>query len=169
VLWNTTSKHRQKKFMLTIKTHLSSSDIHGIGLFASEPIPAGAVIWKFSEMVDRVYSEKAFLKICRTSPEHCLTHFLNASYLRGGRYFYLTDNARFINHSNNSSNIAFVDDNTEVALRDISAGEELLEDYQLCYDATDFFFQELSDPDPLHYIQTVCTENLCYDYRTNIS
>ncbi len=155
--------------MLTIKTYLSPSDIHGIGLFASKSIPAGTVVWKFSNMVDRVFSEKDFLEICRTSPEPCLAHFLNASYLRGGNYFYLTDNARFINHSDKLRNIAFVNDYTEVALRDISAGEELLEDYQLSYDAMDFFFQERSDPDPLHYLQTFGAKALDHDHHTNIS
>jgi SET domain-containing protein len=30
--------------MMTVKTHLAPSKIHGIGLFASEPIPKGTVI-----------------------------------------------------------------------------------------------------------------------------
>ena len=56
--------------------------------------------------------------------------------------FYLTDNSRFINHSE-QANIAFIDDYTEVSLRKINSEEEILENYLLSYDASDFFFQEI--------------------------
>ena len=52
-------------------------------------------------------------------------------------------------------NISFIDDYTEVAVRDIDAHEELLENYLLAYDKTDFFFQELLDPDPYQYINSL--------------
>ena len=110
--------------MLTIKTFLAPSAVHGIGLFAAEPISAGEVVWKFNKLVDRVYSEKAFLNICLNSPDDGLAHLLNATYLRGGKFYYLTDNARFINHSEDSCNVVFDDDLTEVASREISIGEE---------------------------------------------
>jgi hypothetical protein len=48
-----------------------------------------------------------------------LQHLLNSFYRKGGRYFYFTDNARFIKHSEQFANICFVDDYTEIALRDI--------------------------------------------------
>ena len=154
--------------MLTIKTFLAPSAVHGIGLFAAEPIAVGEVVWKFNKLVDRVYSEKTFLKICLNSPDDGLAHLLNASYLRGGKFYYLTDNARFINHSEDFSNIVFEDDLTEVALREITTGEELLENYLLSYDRTDYFFRETFDPDPLHYVQTICNKELGYAYRADL-
>lgn len=141
--------------MLTIKTYLAPSAIHGIGLFAAEDIPVRTQVWRFNPLMDKIYSEQTFLKICRQSPEYSLKHFLNSSYRRGGRYFYLTDNARFINHAAETANIAFRDDYSEVTLRQIMAGEELLENYQLSYDNNDFFFQEMSNPDPYLYLTSM--------------
>lgn len=138
--------------MLTIKTYLAPSSVHGIGLFAAEDIPAHTVVWKFNNHIDKVFSELAFLRICQGLDDFGLKHFLNSCYRRAGRYFYLTDNARFINHSDRLDNIIFADDNAEVTVRDINAGEELLENYYHAYDSGDFFFQELFDPDPYTYV-----------------
>ena len=138
--------------MLTINTYLAPSPVHGIGLFAAEFIPAGSPVWKFNRYIDKIFKKDIFLAICSRLDDCSLRHLLNSSYSRGGRYFYLTDNARFINHSDMSDNICFLDDFTEVAARDIEAHEELLENYLLAYDKTDFFFQELLNPDPYQYI-----------------
>jgi len=141
--------------MLTVNTYLAPSTVHGIGLFAAEPIPAGTVVWRFNRHIDKCFSRKTFLAICQGVDQCSLRHLLNSSYRRGGRYYYLTDNARFINHSADHDNIVFTDDYTETALRDIAAHEELLENYQYAYDTSDFFFQELVNPDPYLYLQAL--------------
>lgn len=141
--------------MLTINTYLAPSPVHGIGLFAAEFIPAGSTIWKFNRYIDKIFKKEVFLAICNRLDACSLRHLLNSSYCRGGRFFYLTDNARFINHSEQYDNVSFMDDYTEVALRDISAHEELLENYLAAYDKSDFFFQELLNPDPHQYITTL--------------
>lgn len=152
--------------MLTVKTYLAPSSIHGIGLFAAENIPANSIVWQYDEHIDRIYSEEIFFDICRKTHKCTLPHLLNSSYKRGGRYFYLTDNARFINHAV-PANIAFVDDYTERTLRTIRAGEEILENYLLAYDASDFFFQEIVNPDPAVFINAVLQKEVshaeCYD------
>ena len=141
--------------MLTVKTYLAPSHVHGIGLYAGEDISAQTIIWQYNCHIDRVFSMDLFLKTCDGLNDFALKHFLNSTYRRGGRYFYLTDNARFINHSEDRNNILFVDDFTEISLRDIKAGEELLENYLISYDPGDFFFHEINDPDPYHYIVTL--------------
>jgi len=108
--------------MLTVKTYLAPSSIHGIGLFATELIPANSIVWQYNEHIDNIYSEDHFLNICQNTLKNTLQHLLNCSYKRGGKYFYLTDNARFINHSD-QANIAFVDDYKEIALREINPNE----------------------------------------------
>lgn len=155
--------------MLTINTYLAPSAVHGIGLFAAEEIPSHSVVWKFNPLIDKIYSEQTFLKICRKSPEHSLKHFLNASYRKGGRYFYLTDNARFINHSQESANIAFRDDYCELALRKIMPHEELLENYLMSYDTSDFFFREMADPDPYHYLAAIVNPDSLYAHSRDLS
>jgi len=140
--------------MLTVKTYLAPSAIHGIGLFAAETIPANEIIWQYSEHIDKIYSEALFLHLCQNLNLYTLQHFLNSTYKRGGRYFYLTDNSRFINHSE-QANIAFIDDYTEVSLRKINSEEEILENYLLSYDASDFFFQEIVNSDPLSFLSKI--------------
>jgi hypothetical protein len=139
--------------MLIVETYLAPSRVHGIGLFAANDIPAHAVVWKFKSFIDTVLPPERFLRLCREVDHFTLQHLMNSTYRRNNRYYYLTDNARFINHSTESCNIAFADDHTEIALRDIKRGEELLEDYTLSYDETDFFFSELVNPDPHTYLQ----------------
>lgn len=146
--------------MLTVKTYLAPSSVHGIGLFAAEDIPAQSVVWKFNDHVDKQFSHEHFLRICNDLNECTLKHFLNSSYRRGGSYFYLTDNARFVNHAPLQKNIIFIDDYTEIALKDIKANEELFEDYNHSYDPTDFFFQELHNPDPNIYISHMVMHGL---------
>jgi len=141
--------------MLTVNTYLAPSPVHGIGLFAAEFIPAGSTVWKFNRYIDKIFKREVFLAICSRLDTCSLRHLLNSSYSRGGRFFYLTDNARFINHSQEYDNVCFMDDYTEVALRDIQAHEELLENYLKAYDKNDFFFQELLDPDPYQYISSL--------------
>lgn len=141
--------------MLLVETYLAPSGVHGIGLFAGHDIPAGALVWKFQEVIDMVLPPERFLALCRTVDFCALQHLMTATYKRNNQYFYLTDNARFINHSSEGCNIGFINDFTEVALRDIRRGEELLEDYNLAYDASDFFFSERRDSDPYSYLQVM--------------
>ena len=93
-----------------IKRSLRSgkSRIHGTGLFATERIAAGAVLGEL-----------------RTRPAQ-----------RDGPYVLTTDDGafrvlcklRYINHSKRP-NVAYCDDLTVIALRNIKAGEELTHDY----------------------------------------
>ena len=148
--------------MLTVKTYLAPSAVHGIGLYAAEAIPARQVLWRHNPHIDPVYTSDDFLRMCMQLDTTTLQHLLNASYRRGGRYFYITDNARFINHSDDQYNIVFLDDDTEVSTRDIAPGEELLENYLLSYDPVDFFFQELRDPDPHLYLKSIQSPGIEY-------
>lgn len=140
--------------MLTVNTYLGPSQVHGIGLFAAEDIPAGTFVWKYNHHVDKIFNQQSFVTMCRKVDDCCLRHLLSSSYRRGGRYFYLTDNARFINHSNDRDNIVFLNDFVEIAKTDIHAHEEILENYTLAYDTSDFFFMEMVNPDPVGYLQT---------------
>ena len=146
--------------MLTINTYLAPSPVHGIGLYAVEPIKAGSPVWKFNRYIDKIFKHDVFINICSRLDNCSLYHLLNSSYSRGGRYFYLTDNARFINHSEKYDNICFVDDYTEIALRDIEPHEELLENYLESYDKTDFFYYELQNTEPCQYINSIQSAGL---------
>jgi len=154
--------------MLTVKTYLAPSAIHGIGLFAAESIPANTIIWKYNPHIDRIYTETGFLEICRNANSLTLRHLLNSSYRRGGRYFYLTDNSRFINHSE-LPNIVFTDDYTEVSSRKIKANEEILENYLLSYDDSDYFFHEMATPDPLIFLNAFLLQDKHHALHQDLS
>lgn len=105
--------------MLLVRTYTNKSRIHGIGLFAAEPIPAGTPAWQFDPEVDKTsalpYAEPLDKYSWRAE---------------GSLWVLCGDNARFMNHSkhpNIKSNFDLAKPDT--AIRDIAAGEELTVDY----------------------------------------
>jgi SET domain-containing protein len=113
--------------MLKVKTRLGTSGIHGIGLFADQPIPAGAVVWccdGFDQVLPEAYRDEF------------LTHY--GYRRRTGQWVLPADNGRFSNHSETPNtgpaDVAGLVD-AEIALRDIAEGEELTIDYRtICTD-----------------------------------
>jgi uncharacterized protein len=112
--------------MLLVKTYISASSIHGVGLFAAEPIAKGTVIWRFDERVDRRFTKKEREDL----PEPARSFVATYSYPEFvGSDVYLVDgdHARFMNHSDTPNTDCEVD---TVATRIIGVGEELLCDYR---------------------------------------
>ena len=128
--------------MLTVAASLAPSSIHGIGLFADTFIAQGSTVWVYNPVLDQRFTRRRLQVLAATQPNEVLLHFCTYSYKRRGRFWYMGDNARFINHDPLRANIALVDDLREIALRDIQPGEELVENYFDNYDADDFFVQE---------------------------
>ena len=137
--------------MLLIKTKLSLSKIHGVGLFAAEFIPKGTVIWRFHPNLDNVYSKKDLESMDKVHREfletYCFKYF--------GKYYLCNDDARFINHSKTPTcSEVGVNDVTDVDLgytmagQDIAIGEELTSDYSNFggeSDDKDFNLEALTD------------------------
>ncbi|HEX8821397.1 MAG TPA: SET domain-containing protein [Archangium sp.] len=121
--------------MLRVKAHIAPSGIHGIGLFAGEPIPTGTVIWEFEPPVDQRFTPE---EVARMSPE--MKMFLSRyAYSERGTLVLCGDHARFMNHSptpncGNDSTRKFT-----LALRDIAPGEELTDNYATMEDSWDVF------------------------------
>lgn len=114
--------------MLRVKTFLSKSEISGIGVFTVEDIPKGTVTWSYSpyfiskippEEIDKMNSEE---KERLTALDY---YWID----RDGNYVFSLDHDKFMNHSFNP-NILSIDDFSEIAARDIKAGEELTIDYR---------------------------------------
>lgn len=124
--------------MLMVKTKVSDSKIHGIGLFADQDILKGQIIWKFEETSCDVYSLDAFQAMCAQLSLESIIELMHYSYIKDHRVFHIRSDAKHINHSIRP-NIGFLDWTTEVAKKDIKAGEEILENYLLSYDSNDFF------------------------------
>ena len=112
--------------MLTVKTHIAPSRIHGIGLYADEPIPAGTVIWEFTPLFDVVFTEADIERL----PPPARPHVDKYAYYDTDRAAFVLcgDDARFMNHAD-APNTFEESGKRTVARRDISAGEEITCDY----------------------------------------
>ena len=94
---------------MTDKTYIAASRIHGRGLFASEDIAAGEIIgW--------------------LEGEPCVEDGSYVLWLSENEGFRVTCGLRFINHSSRP-NACYYDDLSVVALRSISAHEEITHNY----------------------------------------
>lgn len=112
--------------MLLIPTYLGPSRIHGIGVYASEPIPAGKRIWEFTPGIDW----KLTAEELGAFPEPYRSQIRAWSYLGDdGLYVLCGDNARFMNHQD-GPNCDDPEGRYTVTNRDIAPGEELTCDYQ---------------------------------------
>jgi len=126
--------------MLTIKTYLDRSTVHGIGLFAGEQIPAGRVIWVFNPAVDLEFSLEQWQELRRKISAPSFASLVRHSYKEDDRVYLCLDNAQFMNHDPEKDNIRQdPTDNTMHAMRDIAPGEELFCNYF-----------DYSDPDDIH-------------------
>lgn len=127
--------------MLLIKTTIGPSFLHGNGLFTTESIKKGDFIWQYHPNLDRRLTAEEVLKLPEKSQDF-LTIYAYKSNI-SGLYLLCADHARHMNHSESANcGELYIKGNPEsftVALRDISAGEELTEDYSS--------FEDLSDPD----------------------
>jgi len=116
--------------MLLIPTFVAPSAIHGLGLFARESVPRGTLVWKFDPRVDQLLSAATVEALPAAAREFVETY---GSRLSEDLYLLCGDNARFVNHAlGDTAAIASVTarlDADDVALRDLSAGEEITEDY----------------------------------------
>jgi len=120
--------------MMMVDTELGVSSIHGIGVFLTQPVHAGDLIWRFDSRIDRVFSDDELLR----APERIQRYLRTYSTLhRELRLWVLCgDNGRHFNHSDKpntrSLGIAFGDD---VAAVDMEPGTELTSDYRTICDA----------------------------------
>jgi len=117
--------------MLLVPTSLAPSAIHGLGVFAAAPIARGTPVWRFAKGLDMEFAED----IVPTLPAHVQEFFAHYGYLDRNvqRIILCFDDARFVNHSD-APNVATDYSNDpyglDVALRDITTGEELTMNYE---------------------------------------
>lgn len=124
--------------MLCVETYVAESTIQGAGkgLFAKVFIPQGTVVWELKLGADTALTPAEFARLPQEEREHIL-HF---GYLDKvlGLYIKCGDDGHYVNHSE-TPNIAGVPNDKgrsySVAIRDIAADEEILDDYRTYDDA----------------------------------
>lgn len=112
--------------MLLIPTRLAPSPIHGLGLFAAEPVPRGTPMWRFQEGLDLLFPAAAAAALPEPARRYLRRYAYETPQWPGMLVLHF-DDSRFINHSDDPNT-----DNTgdvAVAKRDIAAGEEITCDY----------------------------------------
>lgn len=114
--------------MMTVRCYLAPSGIEGLGVFSSDCISHGEIIWKFDPEFDQVFSSDYI----RSQADH-VKEFLERytfPHPNDPRLSVLdSDEGRFMNHSE-TPNTDFSDPEVGIALRDIMADEELTCDYK---------------------------------------
>jgi len=111
--------------MFKIKYYLEKSPVHGIGVFATQRIKKGEIIYIHTEKLDTLLSEEEFNNL-NDEEKRIFKHYgYFDSSLKKWKLDH--DDIRFCNHSKNS-NITLVGGKI-LAKRNIKKGEELLQDY----------------------------------------
>jgi SET domain-containing protein len=116
--------------VLRVPTYLAASPIHGIGLFAAAPIPAGTVVWRRDEQFDHAVDEVALVEL-EPVAQLQIQRYAYVDPIRRLRIL-CADDARFFNHADDANCRDASDGDGEVteAVRDIGEGEELTWDYR---------------------------------------
>lgn len=111
--------------MLRVATRLAPSQIHGLGLFATELIPAGTLVWDFDDPIDQN------LPVARLDqyPSWVRKYIAIYGYREKDHVVLCGDDARYFNHSK-QPNCRSGHGTQTLALRDIKVGEELTDDYE---------------------------------------
>jgi len=111
--------------MLLFKTEVkvATDPRMGLGLFATEFIPKGSVVWKFVEGVDIKISIDEVEQMSEAQQEY----FKKYAWVERDYYYDSCDHTNFINHSY-QPNLDNTQDVT-ISLRDIEPGEELFTNY----------------------------------------
>lgn len=114
--------------MLLVKSFLKFSDIHGVGCFTAEDISAGQIVWKLDPILD-VEIEADKIDTYPPAIKSFLQMYAYGQVTGLKKTFILCgDHARHMNHSENP-NLIEAGDGSNIAARDIKAGEELTCDY----------------------------------------
>lgn len=100
------------------------NDVVGYGVVAKKFIPKGTITWVQDDL-DQIYTPERVAKVNPMMQDYLETYcFTNNK----GEKVLCWDNAKFVNHSFNSSCMSTAYD-FEIAIRDIHPGEQLTDDY----------------------------------------
>ena len=110
--------------MLLVKTHLGKSRIHGLGVFAGQPIRKNAKIWRFVYGFDRFYTRKRLAKLPKAARDYIKLH----GYQWKNEILLSMDYDTFMNHSETPN--TFYRNGYVIARHAIRKGSEITNDYR---------------------------------------
>jgi SET domain-containing protein len=112
--------------MLLIRASVRPSPIHGYGCFTEERIRAGQVVWVFDPRIDTRMSAADLPTLPAPVRDFLLTYGYQEMHDGQLTVVLCGDHAKYFNHSETPN---LIDDETNIAARDIEAGEELTCNY----------------------------------------
>lgn len=110
--------------MMCVDVFLAPSPLHGLGVHTRAPIAAGTVVWRFLPGFDQVYTREQFQRLPPRAQAH-VRWYGHHDQSTPELIYLCADLAVFMNYSDTAYNLTDTLD-TNTALRDIAAGEELL-------------------------------------------
>jgi hypothetical protein len=118
---------RDTHVMIIVPTYLGQSGIHGLGVFAREPIAKGAKVWEYNPLFDLTFTEEQFDALPASVRAEIEIHLYQPE--PGGLLYYESTMGKYMNHERDP-NVDFSDVGVGWATRDVAAGEELTCDYR---------------------------------------
>lgn len=100
-------------------------DVIGVGVFATQDIPRGTVVW-VRDPWDREIDPARLGEL----PADLHPFLERYAYEEEGKLILCWDHARFVNHACDATNLG-LDLGFEIVVRDVRAGEQLTDDYAL--------------------------------------
>lgn len=116
---------------MLVRTYLAQSGIHGVGVFAGEPIERGAAVWSRHPLLDLVVTREMRAGLPDAMLGYLDTYCYPAGDGTDGRVVLDCDNGRYMNHSD-APNTSFTDATGRAAAR-IEMGAEITCDYREFY------------------------------------
>ena len=109
--------------MKIVPTYVGPSTIEGVGVFATEIIPAGTVIWTLEETLDLLLTSEQLDRLPDLQ-KRFIERYGYPHMTRPGITVLEFDNGRFMNHST-TPNTDFRDPKSGWAIRDIEPHDEI--------------------------------------------
>jgi len=113
--------------MLIVKTYVAASEIHGLGVFAAQPIPRNHPVYVENPLFDTALTPEQVATLPPVSQDYIDKYAWTDD---AGRQHIGVDADKYTNHSDDP-NCGWVVRGLSVALRDIEVGEEITEDYRI--------------------------------------
>ncbi len=117
--------------MMLIRTYLGPSGIHGVGVFAGEPIERGAAVWARHPVLDLVVTRQMRAGLPDAMVSYLDTYTYPVGDEADGRVMLDCDNGRYMNHSD-APNTSFKGEGGRASVR-IEMGTEITCDYREFY------------------------------------
>ena len=128
--------------MLRVRARVGVSQIHGLGLFAMEPIRKGQTVWEMRQGFDLCFSLNDLATLSDAAREQVLHYCDGDVDPLTGQLVMSGDDARFTNHSEDPNTVSAEGGRITVAARDILPAEEIT--WQYYSDASRMQLESLS-------------------------